>query len=974
MNTLSKLLLVLFAVFSLSACEDEITIPDTDYPDDTFIGSHDIIELAQGLEEYTKVPYTCYIKTPDGTTIRRSGTVVQTGEHPALKLRHGLKDGTYQLLYLEYELTGNEDSKYTKAQHGLGCKISISNGRTTLLDNYNSAYGMFGSGTKEDPYIITSYNHLLELTFAIEDGDKNAATAVYRQDADIDMDYASFRCDNNFGWLPIGTASNPFSGTYIGASTDGTINTISYLWAKTRDMTGIGLFGYLLDAKIDSLNITNAEMKGDGIVGVIAGGILQAGEKRYASSISNCSVSSATVCGYDEGDNIRSTMMMGGILGGLDLNAIVIISSCKIDDTTINATCNAGGIVGGTGIYSSLTINNCSTAANCNITSDYSGAGGIVGSCDTLIVNGCTNNATVKGAACYTPGNSQTAGFGTGGICGGSGISFITASLNHGEVTGYAGVGGIIGSTRIGGSGSTSDPMTYNTTYLRYCGNTGNVSGDNSIGGLCGEAQFGCFGGYNTGNISGKGDYVSGGVGNTSLGVAHNMVNTGNVSGRNFVSGIISKTEFGSVAFSQNYGNITSKNASTHTGGLCAIATNNTVFHHCGNFGTVTGNGSVGGIVGELGHIDETSGVSIAQTVMVVVDVTSAFFVGPIVGVVIGSAAGAVKRVAQAISVGTSFILAGIDNAILIYPFAQHYDEKEWETLCTDVSTTVDKNMKDISTTLSQLRKTSTDNLALYEGLEASTLSECYSNGMDKQLEYYTTSNNDSIINTNINNKRIALADDVSSMIKTKNIVHAAFSGIAILATVSFSTISAFATGGASLIFQTLGMVSTAVGGAVSVSQLMQESTANAVIVSQCVNAGNVKCNNGELYRIGGIVGHLADHGMVYDCLNTAGVRGGHLVGTAETKSSIRRCASVWKNSSTVSSTSNLFYRTYGAGYSDLAIFDNRTYASSDCNTIAFEDLNNAKAYPWKIGEKESWHIPNGASFPIPYFSEMRNQ
>jgi hypothetical protein len=44
-----------------------------------------------------------------------------------------------------------------------------------------------------------------------------------------------------------------------------------------------------------------------------------------------------------------------------------------------------------------------------------------------------------------------------------------------------------------------------------------------------------------------------------------------------------------------------------------------------------------------------------------------------------------------------------------------------------------------------------------------------------------------------------------------------------------------------------------------------------------------------------------------------------------------------------------------------------------DCGTISMTDLTNPSAYPWKIGDSKRWHIPTGASFAIPYKSEMRN-
>lgn len=965
--------LSLIMLFGIISCEDDVEIPSGDTGgDDVFVGAHRTIAIPLGLHGFPDSLFTCYMTAPDGSIIKRDGEIVHVDNVPTILMETGLKEGTYSLLYLEYEHGKPYNDKSPTAHYGLGCSVKIENGRSHVLNNYNSEMNMYGSGTGEDPFIISSYTHLLDLTFAVEDGNELASKAVYRQVADIDMDYASYRSDSNFGWLPIGTAANPFRGTYIGADVKGTIHSIKNLWAKTRDMNGVGFFGYLLDAKIDSLNIVGAEIKGDAAVGVVAGCVLQSGDKRTSSTISNCTVSSSVVSGYNELGE-RNTMMMGGILGCLDLNAMAMINSCKVDGTTISATLNAGGIVGGSGLYTNLSINKCETTATSSVTSDYSGAGGMVGSCDTLQVISCKNKATIVGARRYNPSESGTAGIGAGGLVGGSTVSFITTSINQGSVSGYTGVGGIIGSTRAAGAGTKSDPMMFNNTYLRYCGNEGNISGSDNVGGLCGEAQFGCYGGYNTGNVTGKGDYISGGVGNTSLAVVHNTVNSGNISGNNFVAGLVSKTEFGSVAFSHNYGSVTAKSESSHVGGVCALAINYSVFHHSGNFGKVTGYKNVGGIVGELGKTDDISGLNIASTVMIVADMASSFFVGPVIGCIADIATGVGKYVAQAVSVGVTVVLAGIDSGLMIYPWAAHYDKQEWNELMTDLKETASDDITQINSKLENLRSNS--NVVIYEGINAGALKTNYVDATNSQLEYYTTGSNDSIINANINNKRDALANDVSNSVRVTNIVHTALSAVAIAATTIASVASVFATGGASLVFTAVGMGTTIFGCGVSTSSMISETAENAVIVSQCVNAGDVVAkDNNNLFYVGGLVGHLGDHGRVYDCLNTAGVRGGHFVGTAERKSEIRRCISLWKNSSMVSNTSNLFYRTYNADYGDLLILDDDTYMPGDgCGTISINDLKNPAAYPWNIGASEKWEIPEGAGFAIPFKSEMRN-
>lgn len=63
------------------------------------------------------------------------------------------------------------------------------------------------------------------------------------------------------------------------------------------------------------------------------------------------------------------------------------------------------------------------------------------------------------------------------------------------------------------------------------CGNVAAVSGRTSVGGICGEAQFGGYEVVNTGAVSATDNQstLGGIVGNTSIAVIYNVVNQGTV-------------------------------------------------------------------------------------------------------------------------------------------------------------------------------------------------------------------------------------------------------------------------------------------------------------------------------------------------------------------------------------------------------------------------------------------------------------
>ena len=96
----------------------------------------------------------------------------------------------------------------------------------------------------------------------------------------------------------------------------------------------------------------------------------------------------------------------------------------------------------------------------------------------------------------------------------------------------------------------------------------------------------------------------------------HNAINTGAVEGTDYVSGIIGKTGFGSVALNHNYGNISA--SGSHTAGILGLGGNNTIIHYCGNFGDISNPSGkyIGGIVGEIGDPRKWTAMNIAECVV----------------------------------------------------------------------------------------------------------------------------------------------------------------------------------------------------------------------------------------------------------------------------------------------------------------------------------------------------------------------
>jgi len=151
-----------------------------------------------------------------------------------------------------------------------------------------------------------------------------------------------------YGFEPIGTFANKFTGTY-----DGGRYTISNLYINRTSTDYVGLFGYVdTDAGITNLGVTNCDITGDDEVGGIIG--------YNFGTISNCYVTGAVSGGING-------IFIGGFVGKNDGG----ISNCY-STSSVSGYLHIGGFVG----YNHEAIFNCySTGA---VTGDYC-VGGFVG-------------------------------------------------------------------------------------------------------------------------------------------------------------------------------------------------------------------------------------------------------------------------------------------------------------------------------------------------------------------------------------------------------------------------------------------------------------------------------------------------------------------------------------------------------------------------------------------------------------------
>ena len=968
-----KLFLLFFtAIFfiAISSCNDDKFSPEIPGNDsDLFIGDCKVFTFDDETSKFEATDFTLHILAPNGKIINRKGVHIRANGVSELVLEEGLNDDKFRLLYMEYDIPNPVDPRFTKARFGLGCEVNIFNGLPFIVDLYDPEIELFSIYSEENTYTITCDEDLIKLAKAVNSDENNIdSTYTFTQTNDIDLEYACFKTNKNYGWNPIGASNNtPFKATYNGNN-----HKITGLSIDRPNTYGVGLFGYTSMAYIKNLHISNSVIRGDYATGALVGVISRTGDTRACTAIDCCQVSNCTIRGTtytpsEDGVNI------GGLVGVIEEGAMLNLTSSSSSNNTIKATYNAGGLVGGSVSYTIANIGNCKSENN-NIEVQISGAGGIIAVADSLYISSCTNSSSVTGGT-----STSSVGIGTGGIVGGSGASYITACTNSGTIVGEEGVGGIIGSTRIKGSRDPKapDPYVHNYTMVKYCGNTGSVSGDITIGGICGDANFGCYAVYNSGKIEGNAQ-VAGILGAGEIAVTHNAINSGEVSvkdfeGNSFCGGIIGKADMSSIALCQNYGAVNS--SGTHTAGIIGISGSSSVIHQCGNFAPInsTAGGAIGGIAGEIGNPSEWGPMNTAEVVIGTIEIAMAAL-GPIMAYAEHSSTG-LLHIALKIAEPLAEYALVATNIYFVYHGAHsiiHHEELEQIDVAVNGAT--NQIISDINAILSDLRKDSYSNIDV-NGFNKSIITTNYINEINNTLDYYLQDNGADTYNNSINTKRNELCDEVEQIHEDKELAHSLITGITLGLSFIFTTgavIAGFFTGGATAgaAFVGLGAMISVISGVNSIIKGSTDFEQNAVIISQCVNAAKVYSPSSD--KTGALVGVLNDYGIMRDCLNTAngGSKGGFFLGTAGDCSKIDRCLSLGKD-------------WEGAIVNSKQLIDiNNVYFYNDGNSTALNALNpdqisNSETYEkWDIGTVENrWTIPSGNnSFPIPFFSEMREE
>ncbi len=275
-------------------------------------------------------------------------------------------DGIYQLP-IGYEYDWSFDSAAYIAQSGTIDLTEAQKGDSKDITVPMSKKPT-GTGTVEDPYLISDASQLRWFSAQVNDSGKNSICAQLTNDIDL----------NNVEWTPIGKfSSSAYKGTF-----DGQYHEIKNLKITGSASNHYGLFGVVSTGTVKNLTVSGAVTisgSGSSTYGIAA----IVGSLNSTGTIENC-INKATVSGNNN---------TAGIVGYMS-NSNGTVTSCA-NTGKISGSNNVGGIVGQ--FYGKGTIDHCYNTGD--IIATVNKAGGIVG---YLYASSSYYKNTVS--ACYSTG------------------------------------------------------------------------------------------------------------------------------------------------------------------------------------------------------------------------------------------------------------------------------------------------------------------------------------------------------------------------------------------------------------------------------------------------------------------------------------------------------------------------------------------------------------------------------------------
>ncbi|GGE50450.1 hypothetical protein GCM10007276_29420 [Agaricicola taiwanensis] len=431
-----------------------------------------------------------------------SGRVTGTGSHLGGLVGYNPGGSTIANSYWDTDTTGQATAIGNTASYAGATAVQSTNAaganyafdQSTYVgwDFANDWYMVDGDtrafGRWENSTTITNAHQLQLMALDLD--------ADYRMASDIDLGAALSANGGMWaasGFSPVGTDGAGFTG-----SLDGGGHVIDGLMIDRASQDHVGLFGYVQNAAIRNLSLTNADVTGGQHVGALAGSAVSDDGLLLIENVS----ATGTVSGDDEVGGL-----IGALRGGTGGRSLLNGAHTNV---AVSGNSRVGGLVG---------INQAHSFGRSEIR-DSSAWGAVAGLTAGLDIGGLVglNRADGAGAAALiessyasgavTAGTSENVGglVGRNDTTGDDGVASIDQSYATGVVTGQTAVGGLVGRSQA--DGANSSVVTTNS----YA--TGDVTGTDQVGGFIGHLEASGFGSegvvdqsHATGDVNGSAGY-----------------------------------------------------------------------------------------------------------------------------------------------------------------------------------------------------------------------------------------------------------------------------------------------------------------------------------------------------------------------------------------------------------------------------------------------------------------------------------
>jgi len=307
--------------------------------------------------------------------------------------------------------------------------------------------GMWGSGTLSDPYVIFSPSELNAMRL------DPAAHYVIANDLDMT---ATLIWNGGRGWLPVGTAAQPFTGILDGAGYK--ITDLNIIAPRTDN---VGIMGTAQNAMIGDLKLEGLNVIAENYVSGVCGTTIscEMGDIRVQGSLSGNSYIGA-ILGLQQGGylnrgfaNVR-VVARGPAIGGIVGSAQ---AAANISESTSSGAVSGSSLIGG--LVGELFYANLEDSYSHAAVHGYSYVGGAVGRAGWNDAGNLIN--------CYSTGavSLDAGGWGAGGLVGQMSYGTYTLCYWDTQTSGMS-----TNSGTVGVQGLSSASMIYPASLATFAG------------------------------------------------------------------------------------------------------------------------------------------------------------------------------------------------------------------------------------------------------------------------------------------------------------------------------------------------------------------------------------------------------------------------------------------------------------------------------------------------------------------------